>query len=295
MQRSFFARYAGPLAAIASTVLWGGAYVAMKFALVSFHPMVMIFLLLVVASVIFLALLPSMWPKQRYTRGDWRIFAVLVVCEPCLYFAFEGHALSYTSASQAGMLSATLPIFVGAFGYFLLREKLGPVAWTGCMIAIVGAAWLSLGAVADEHASNPLLGNALQTSAMVFAALYAICVRRLSRGYTPMFITAVQAWAGGVFFFPALFIPGMGMPLGGATALAWLSVVYLGLGVSVGAYSLYGFSISRMPAARASMYMNLIPVFTLAFSMLILGERLAPAQCVASALVLGGVMISQHR
>lgn len=295
MQQAAYVRYSGPAAAIISTVLWGGAYVAMKFALACFHPMIMIFLLLVVSSTAFLALLPSMWAKQRYAKGDWRIFLVLVICEPCLYFAFEGYALNYTSASQAGMLSATLPIFVGAFGYVLLKEKIGFVAWCGCVVAIAGAVWLSVGSVPDEHAANPLLGNALQTSAMVFAALYAICVRRLSRGYTPMFITAVQAWAGVVFFFPALFIPGMGMPEGGATALAWASIVYLGLGVSVGAYSLYGFSISRMPAARASMFMNLIPVFTLVFSMIILGERLAPSQYMASALVLGGVVISQRR
>ena len=295
MQQTASVSYAGPVAAIVSTVLWGGAYVAMKFALECFHPMIMIFLLLVVSSATFLALLPSMRAKQRYTKGDWRIFLVLVICEPCLYFAFEGYALNYTSASQAGMLSATLPIFVGAFGYFLLKEKIGLVAWLGCVIAIAGAVWLSVGSVADEHGPNPLLGNTLQISAMVFAALYAICVRRLSRGYTPMFITAVQAWAGVIFFFPTLFLPGMGLPQGGATALAWASIVYLGLGVSVGAYSLYGFSISRMPAARASMFMNLIPVFTLIFSMHILGERLAPSQYMASALVLGGVIISQRR
>ncbi len=286
--------YAAPLAAVLSTVLWGGAYVAMKFALQSFHPMIMIFLLLVVSSLTFLIFLPSLRTRQKYARGDWRIFLVLVLCEPCLYFIFEGYALDNTSASQAGMLSATLPIFVGVFGYFLLKEKLSGVAWAGCVLAICGAVWLSLGAVADEHAPNPLLGNFLQVCGMVFAALYAICVRRLSRGYTPLFITAVQAWAGMIFFFPTLFLPGMGLPEGGASLLSWLSIVYLGLGVSFGAYSLYGFSISRMPAARASMFMNLIPVFTLIFGMLILGERLTAEQCLASALVLGGVVISQR-
>jgi drug/metabolite transporter (DMT)-like permease len=286
--------YAGPLAATLSTILWGGAYVAMKFALQSFHPMVMIFLLLVVSSLTFLLLSPSLFKKQKYTKGDWRIFLVLVICEPCLYFTFEGYALDNTSASQAGMLSATLPIFVGLFGYFLLKEKLSRTAWIGCVIAICGAVWLSAGAVADEHAPNPLLGNFLQICGMVFAALYAICVRRLSRGYTPLFITAVQAWAGIPFFLPTLFLPGMGLPEGGATLLSWCSIIYLGLGVSFGAYSLYGFSISRMPAAKASMFMNLIPVFTLIFGMLILGERLTAIQCLASALVLSGVLISQR-
>ncbi len=287
--------YSGPIAAIASTILWGGAYVAMKSALQSFHPMTMIFLLLVVSSVAFLMAFPSMRKKQRYTKGDWRIFLVLIICEPCLYFMFEGYALDNTSASQAGMLSATLPLFVGAFGYVLLKEKLSRIAWVGCAIAICGAVWLSVGVVADEHAPNPLFGNFLQICAMVFAALYAICVRRLSRGYTPMFITAVQAWAGFFFFFPTLFIPGQGLPEGGASLAAWFSIVYLGLGVSFGAYSLYGFSLSRMPAAKASMFMNLIPLFTLLFGMLLLGERPAPVQYMASALVLGGVLISQRR
>ena len=169
------------------------------------------------------------------------------------------------------------------------------MACVGCIISIVGAVWLSRGAIVDEHAPNPLLGNFLQVSAMVFAALYAICVRRLSSGYTPMFITAVQAWAGLLFFSPVLFIPGMGLPEGGASLLSWLSIVYLGIGVSFGAYSLYSFSISLMPAARASMFMNLIPVFTLIFGMIILGERLTAIQCGASVLVLGGVVISQRK
>ena len=285
--------YAGPLAAILATILWGGAYVAMKTALKSFHPMTMIFLLLVVSSITFLFFWPALRSKQHYTKGDWRIFLVLVLCEPCLYFIFEGYALDNTSASQAGMLSATLPIFVGVFGYFLLKEKLSVVAWAGCLVAIAGAIWLSLAAEVNEHAPNPMLGNSLQIGGMIFAALYAICVRRLSSGYTPMFITAVQAWAGLIFFFPTLIIPGMGLPEGGASYAAWFSIVYLGLGVSFGAYSLYSFSISRMAAARASMYMNLIPVFTLIFGMIILGERLTATQCLASALVLGGVIISQ--
>ena len=130
--------YAGPLAAVLSTILWGAAYVAMKFALQSFHPMTMIFLLLVVSSSAFLILLPVMLKKQTYTKGDWRIYLALVLCEPCLYFIFEGYALSYTSASQAGMLSAALPIFVGAFGYVLLKEKLSMTAWIGSPINIRG-------------------------------------------------------------------------------------------------------------------------------------------------------------
>lgn len=285
--------YSGVIAAFFATFLWGGAYVAMKFSLQDFHPMSMIFLRLAIASCACLAFIPAMKGKQRYTKGDWWIFLVLILCEPCFYFIFEGYALKYTSASQAGMLVSTLPIFVGVFGYFLLKEKISRNGWIGCFIAICGAVWLSMGAVADEHAPNPLLGNSLQFCAMMFAAFYAICVRRLSSGYSAIFITSVQAWGGTLFFLPVMFVPGMGIPTD-ASLTGWLSIAYLGVGVSLGAYGLYNFSITRMPAAKASMCMNLIPVFTLIFGMIILGERLTAMQYIASAMVLGGVIFSQR-
>ena len=288
------ANYSGVIAAFFATIFWGGAYVAMKFSLQHFHPMSMIFLRLAIASVVCLAFIPLMISRQRYTKGDWRIFLVLVLCEPCFYFIFEGYALKYTSASQAGMLVSTLPIFVGIFGYFFLKEKISRIGWTGCLIAICGAVWLSMGAVADIHAPDPLLGNFLEFCAMLFAAIYAICVRRLSSGYSALFITSVQAWGGALFFLPAMFIPGMGLPMD-APLSSWLSIIYLGIGVSLGAYGLYNFSITRMPAAKASMYMNLIPVFTLIFGMIILGERLTSMQYLASVMVLGGVIVSQRR
>lgn len=286
--------YDGLIAAFFATVLWGGAYVAMKFALQHFHPVSMIFLRLAIASVVCLPFLPSLLRRQRYGKGDWRIFLVLVLCEPCLYFIFEGYALKYTSASQAGMLVSTLPIFVGLFAFFILKERISRIGWLGCIIAICGAVWLSMEAVADEHAPRPILGNFLEFCAMLFAAIYAICVRRLADGYSAVFITAVQAVGGAVFFLPAMFIPGMGIPAG-VPPSGWLSVVYLGLGVSIGAYGLYNFSITRMPAAKASMYMNLIPVFSLLFSMVILGESLTFMQYMACVTVLGGVIVSQSR
>ena len=41
------------------------------------------------------------------------------------------------------------------------------------------------------------------------------------------------------------------------------------------------------------MFMNLIPVFAVLFSMVILGERMGPVQWLASALVFAGVLLSQ--
>jgi len=52
---------------------------------------------------------------------------------------------------------------------------------------------------------------------------------------------------------------------------------------------------SRIPASRATAFVNLIPVFTIFLGRLILDERLTWQQYGASLLILAGVFISQWR
>ena len=91
---------------------------------------------------------------------------------------------------------------------------------------------------------------------------------------------------------PALLLPKVravaDLPVGGL-----LAVLYLGTVVSVGAYGLYNFGISRLPASQAAAFVNLIPVFSILLGYLILGERLTPWQLCACALVFFGVLLSQ--
>ena len=284
--------HAGAAAAFASTVLWGLSYVAMKFALAEFHPLVLNFIRMASAFAVLALFLPVTLRGARPQKGDWRLFLVLVSCVPCLYEICESVALTQTTASQAGMINATLPVFTGILGYFMLRERLSPVAWAGCGLTIAGSVWLSLAAVSVEGAPNPLLGNILMIAGMVVASLYAVFFRKLSLRYSAMFLVTVQCFAGTLFFAPALFLPGMGLPQG-ASAFSWACAAFLGLGVSCCALTLYGYGMSVLGAARATMFMNLIPVFTILFSMTILGERMDLAQWLASALVFAGVLLSQ--
>ena len=71
------------------------------------------------------------------------------------------------------------------------------------------------------------------------------------------------------------------------------SILYLGTVVTFAGYGLYNFGVSRMDAGRAAAYMNLTPVATLLMSVAWLGDTLTPAQYLASALVLAGVVLTQ--
>jgi drug/metabolite transporter (DMT)-like permease len=51
-------------------------------------------------------------PGVTYRKGDWGRLILLAFFEPCLYFIFEAAALSYTTASQASMITALCPVMV---------------------------------------------------------------------------------------------------------------------------------------------------------------------------------------
>lgn len=272
-------------------MLWASTFVVLKIVFQVYDPMVVIFGRMLVASLCAL-FFPFVFKNIRIRKNDIPVILLMVLCEPCLYFVFEAKALIYTSAAQAGMITAIMPLLVAVAAWFFLKEELALKNLFGLLLAIFGAVWLSLMSEPNIHASNPLLGNFLEFMAMVCAACYAICLKKLSDSYSPLFLTFIQSFGGALFFFPVLFFPGTELPTT-LVPVPFILILYLGAGVSLGAFGLYNYALSRIPAGKASAFINLIPVFTLLMSSLILKERFTNGQYIASGLVFAGVFMSQ--
>ncbi|MCJ1885332.1 DMT family transporter [Pseudomonas sp. LA21] len=277
---------------VLAMALWGSSFIALKFAFQEMPAMWVIFARMALGSLIFLA--AWRWRGRiDYQPGDWKWLLGLAACEPCLYFIFESLALQHTSAAQAGMITALLPLLVAVGAFFLLHEKIARNTWLGFALAVLGALWLTLASESDGHAPQPLLGNFYELLAMLCATGYTLLLKHLSARYSPFILTAMQAFIGSLFFLP-LALVSSGVPTApGPTG--WFALIYLGSVVTVGAYGLYNFGVSRLPASQATGFINLIPVFTLIFAAVFLGEVLSGQQALAAGLVFIGVAFSQWR
>ncbi|MGD9948666.1 MAG: DMT family transporter [Desulfobulbus sp.] len=279
------------MALLLAMALWGSSFVALKYSFQEMHPLMVILGRMVVASLCFAPLIRSL------SRGGMRRCHALPVllmclCEPCCYFLFETAALTRTSASQAAMITTMLPLMVALSAGLVLGERITPRTIAGFIVAAIGALWLSIGGQGTQQAPQPALGNFLEFLAMVCATGYTILMKRLSKELHPFFLTGIQAFTGALFFMPVLFLPSVR-----ASSLTWGgfgAILYLGVIVSMGAYGMYNYGVSRIPASQASTFVNLIPVFSILLSYLILGERLNMWQWMACSLVFGGVLLSQQ-
>ena len=278
---------------VLAMALWASTFVALKLAFCLYDPMVVIFGRMAVASLLAL-FFPFVFKNIQFRMKDMKYIAFMVICEPCLYFIFEAKALVYTSAAQAGMITSMMPLMVAIGAGLFLKETLTLKTCIGFTIAVMGALWLSFASSPSSHGPNPMMGNFLEFIAMVCASGYALTLKKLTSHYSPLFLTFIQAFAGAIFFFPALFLPGTHLPVQ-AEPVPLFAIFYLGSVVTLGAYGFYNYGVSKIPASQATAFINLIPVFSLIMSAIVLGERFTSIQYMASILVFVGVILSQDR
>ncbi len=247
---------------------------------------------MLVASLCFLLLGKYVFKNFRYYKGDYKLLLFMSFCEPCLYFLFEATALDNTSASQAGVITATAPIFVLAAATIFLQERYNVQSWLGAVAALAGVCWLTLESSPNETAPNPVFGNFCEILAMVCATGYTIALKSLTKRYSPLFLTALQAFMGAIFYLPIVFLPIVEKP----TIIAPLplsAIIYLGAVVTLGAYGLFNYGLKHVPAARAASYINLIPLFSVLMAWGLLGETLNIRQCLAALLIVISVWFTQ--
>jgi len=279
------------LALCIAMLVWGSSFTAFKTAIETMGPMNVIFWRMTVASLVFLYFVKSFF-SLKISAKEWKYIAMMVLFEPCLYFLFELHALQYTSAGQAGMITSMMPLMTAFAAGIFLKEVVSKQVITGSVIAVSGAVWLSFSSSDSSHASNPLLGNALEFGAMVCAAGYTIAVRYLSQKFSVIFLLALQSFAGMLFFLPFAWWEYRTTPFAFSMEAA-LWVIYQGVIVTIGGYGMYNFALGRMEASKAAIYINLIPIFAVVLAYLIRGEVLTLVGIIASMVILTGVFISQ--
>ncbi|WP_028303796.1 DMT family transporter [Oceanospirillum maris] len=282
-------RYMAGMALLLAMILWASSFIALKYAFQWYPPEWVIFGRMLIAALCFLPFWKWLNPGP-IPRKDKVWLLLLAFAEPGLYFIFESIALQNTSASQAGMITALLPMLVAIGAAFWLKERVS--AWTvvGFGLAIMGGVLLSTSSTASDSAPNPEFGNLMELLAMVCAAVYTLILKKLSDRYSTWFITAFQSFFGTVFFLP-LALSAEGEMVFHQEGV--LSVLYLGVLITLGAYGLYNWSVQQIQATHASAYTNLIPVFTVIMAFLILDERFTQGQVIASFLVIAGLALSQ--
>lgn len=283
----------GHFFAALTIVIWATTFVSTKILLVSFAPIE----ILVFRFLIGLAALFAIYPKFLKFQGlkTEVLLTGAGLCGICLYYLLENIALTYTSASNVGIIVAAAPFFTAIFSKMFLdkKEKLGFTFVIGFILAMAGIITISF-KNNNSIQINPF-GDLLALGAAVVWALYSV----LSKKITALELNTFQATRrtflyGLIFMIPFSFIfkykPDYTLIINKNNIF---NLLYLGLGASALCFVTWNIAVKKLGAVKTGVYIYMVPVITIIASAIVLKEKITPALVAGALLTLTGLIVSE--
>ena len=285
---------AGHLAAVLTIIIWGTTFISTKILLTDFQPVEILFFRFIMG---FFALFIA-YPKRLKTESYKQelTFAAAGLCGICLYYLLENIALTFTLASNVGVIISIAPFFTAILACFFIKseEKLRVQFFVGFVVAIIGIILISFNGQAMEL--NPI-GDLLAVAGAFVWACYSILTRKISSfGYSLILSTRRTFFYGILFMIPALFFFDFKPELSRFANMTYLfNILYLGLGASALCFVTWNFAVKRLGAVKTSVYIYMVPVITVVTSVIILHERLTLLAVIGTVFTLAGLVLSEYK
>lgn len=284
----------GHLSALLTVVIWGTTFISTKILLVDFQPVEILFFRFVMGLLALLLVYP-----HRLKGTDLKqeiMFAASGLCGICLYYLLENIALTYTMASNVGVIISVAPFFTAILTHLFIKgeEKLRGNFFLGFVVAMAGIFLISFNGSKLEL--NPM-GDFLALLAALVWACYSVLTKKISGyGYHTILTTRRVFFYGILFMIPTLFLFDFKPELSRfATPVCLFNIVYLGLGASALCFVTWNFAVKVLGAVKTSVYIYMVPVITVVTSVLILHENITVLAGVGTVLILAGLFLSERR
>lgn len=284
----------GHLAAFLTIFIWGTTFISTKLLLNTFTPIEILFIRFVIGYLALWLVLPRGLRLDNRKQEWYFVFAGL--CGVTLYYLFENIALTFTLASNVGVIISIAPFFTVLFGYlFLHGERPDKRFFAGFAIAMAGICLISFGNEASLSL-NPA-GDLLAVIAAIIWALYSTLTKKISMfGYPTVQTTRRTFFYGILFMIPVISAMGFGVNAADLKDMTnLLNLIYLGLGASALCFVTWNFAVRILGAVKTSVYIYMVPVITTVFSALILHEEITLTAICGIVLTLTGLFLSEKR
>jgi drug/metabolite transporter (DMT)-like permease len=296
------------IAIICAMLIWAGAGIAVKEALLVFTPLTLIVLRFTIAVVLMLCVGlifrgNEIVGLQRIEKKDIPIFLLGGVLQPFLYFIFETYTYqSFASPTIAEAMLSTQPIMAPIMAWLLLREQVTKYNILGILISTMGMLLLLLTGGQHFGIGNPW-GILLAILTVSCSVGYSVVLRRIPEQYSPLTIVFyVQTislvlfyllWGGNLLLSsstPELLNTSTPELLNSISAVLYLAVL-----ASVTAFILFCYTVRYIGVTRANIFNNIRPVFTALLMLFIFHEQLPIWKWIGIIVIIIGLFVCQKR
>jgi drug/metabolite transporter (DMT)-like permease len=261
--------------------VWGGGFVAVKGALDTMTPLILMsyrFILATAIMYIFFRKKIGKINKAELINGS--------VVGTILFLAFTAQTfgLQYTTASKQGFLTATYVVMVPLLYWIIYKKRPKSKAFVGSLITIVGIALVSIN---KDMAFN--LGDALTLLCALLFAAHIISLEYYTKKMDVLKLSFLQlAVAAVLFTVSAVIFEPIQLTL---SSSEWFSIIYLAVFSTFACFTVQTVAQKYTSSSHASIIMSLESVFAALFGVLLLNEVLTPFMMAGCTLIFTAILI----
>lgn len=266
-------------------MIWGLSYLFTKVQLEDMGPFqAAAFRVLISAALVAPAI--AKLPRSGIGLGAGIALGVLGIVA---YYAGFNVGLQSARATDAGVIQATIPAVTAVVAIWMLRERPRWQVWAGIALSFAGV--VALVSATSAAGEGSVTGDLWIVFSVLVWSVYSVYARRLGSRASATAITAATLGWGALLLLPFGAIE-MAAATPRLTFDGVAATVYLAVFAGAVGYWLWSYGLARVPAAQATVYLNLLPVVAAASGALVLGERVGVTELLAGVVIVVGVVLA---
>ncbi len=270
-------------------IMWGGTFIATRMASQVFEPFTGASFRYLFALVF---MIPLMLMKDKAAlRINKKQFLQLLVLGSTGIFAYSFfffNGMKRVPASHGSLIVALNPVLVMLISSLFGKDRINGIRIIGVLLSLAGTAIVIARGDIFSLFSTFTWGDAFMLGCPISWAFYTYFAKDALKTTTPL---QASTWAILLGFLMILFFVPFETYPNKVDWSVWMALAYLGICGSVLGFVWYYEGIQKIGPVKTSAFNNLIPIFAMILSVIVLGETIHGYTLYGSAMVIGGVFL----
>jgi drug/metabolite transporter (DMT)-like permease len=278
-----------------TALFWAGNFVLGRSMHLVIPPIVMAELRWLLALlIIFPFLLPKLKKHKTLILKHWPILTLLSVLSVASFNTFIYIGLTITTATNATILQSVIPIAILVISALWLKEAVSKQQWLGVFISLSGVLILitkgDLASLLDYSINQ---GDIYVLIAVFLWAIYSILLRYRPTELDGFTFFGITVLIGSIALLPFSLIEYYYF----SPVIVWqnsslLTILYMAIFPSILAYIFWNKGVSELGAAKAGLFIHLMPCFGLILSSFFLNEKIYTFHIGGILLIFSGIYLA---
>lgn len=281
---------------VVTMLFWGGTFIAGRILAGSVSPASAAFVRFVIATLALAVLTRMIHGRIPIpSRRQWLSLLLLGMTGIVSYNILFFIGMQNIEAGRASLIIALNPLAITVAAAIFLDEKLSFMQFGGILISLTGALFvISNGHPWSIFSGGFGIGEASILGCVASWTTYSLIGRNVLKTLSPLVSVFYSSLIGTLLLFPFALNNNLTTNILTYSIYDWASLTFLGLlGTAVGV-SFYYRAIQKIGASRSSVFINLVPFFSILLSWLMLGEAMKFSVLSGGLLLLTGVYLTNR-